>query len=223
MPFIVLKELIKEYKTAHALRGVSMEIEKGQWINIIGPSGSGKSTLLNIIGGLDIPSSGDVNIDSTNINKLGEDDMAVFRREKIGFIFQQAHLIPYLTSVENVMLSQYFHSMSDEKEAADALIRVGLGHRLTHRPSQLSGGEQQRICIARALINSPEILLADEPTGNLDRENTKMILELMKKLHFEEHFTIILVTHDPYVSQWGQRILTMEDGKIKKDEIITHL
>jgi putative ABC transport system ATP-binding protein len=223
MCFIEVKNVIKEYETAHALRGIDMSIEKGQWLNIVGPSGSGKSTLLNIIGGLDSPSTGDVIVDSTHINGLSENDMAVYRREKIGFIFQQSHLIPYLTSVENVMLSQYFHSMADEKEAAEALRRVGLGERLGHRPSQLSGGEQQRICVARALINSPAILLADEPTGNLDRENTKMILELLKKIHSEEQFTIVLVTHDPYVSQWGQRVLTMEDGKIKCDEFICNL
>ncbi len=218
MPLIKVMDVIKEYDTAHALRGVNTEIEKGQWINIIGPSGSGKSTLLNIISGLDAPTKGDVIIDSVNINVLKEDDMARFRREKMGFIFQQSHLIPYLSAVENVMLAQYFHSMADEKEAAEALGRVGLSHRLTHRPSQLSGGEQQRVCIARALINSPQILLADEPTGNLDRENTKVILELLRKLHAEEHFTIVLVTHDPFVSQWGQRILSMEDGRIISDQ-----
>lgn len=220
MSFIQLKDIYKKYETAHALRGVSMEVEKRQWVNIMGPSGSGKSTLLNIIGGLDNSSSGDVIIDSTNINTLSEDDLSRFRREKIGFIFQQSHLIPYLNAVENVMLAQYFHSMADEKEAIEALTCVGLEHRLKHRPSQLSGGEQQRICIARALINSPEILLADEPTGNLDRENTKITLDLLKKLHSDEHFTVILVTHDPYVSQWGQRMLTMEDGKIKIDKLL---
>ena len=220
MSFIKLINIVKEYETAHALRGVGMEVEKRQWVNIMGPSGSGKSTLLNIIGGLDSPTSGDVNVDSTVINRLSENDLAVFRREKIGFVTQQSHLIPYLNAVENVMMAQYFHSMADEKEAADALARVGLEHRLNNRPSQLSGGEQQRICIARALINGPELLLADEPTGNLDRENTVMILELLKKLHDEEHFTIVLVTHDPFVSKWGQRILTMEDGMIKKDEMI---
>jgi putative ABC transport system ATP-binding protein len=218
--FIVVKDIIKEYETAHALRGVSMEIGKGQWVNIMGPSGSGKSTLLNIIGGLDTATSGDVLIDSKNIETLKEDELAVFRREKIGFMFQQSHLIPYLTAVENVMLAQYFHSMADEKEAEEALIRVGLGQRLSHRPSQLSGGEQQRICIARALINSPELLLADEPTGNLDRENTRMILELLKELHEEDHFTIVLVTHDPYVSGYGDRKLMMEDGHIVGEEKI---
>jgi putative ABC transport system ATP-binding protein len=197
-----------------------MEIQKRQWVNIMGPSGSGKSTLLNIIGGLDSPSKGDVTINSMNVNALSENDLARFRREKIGLVFQQSHLIPYLNAVENVMLAQYFHSMADEKEAIEALNHVGLGHRLLNRPSQLSGGEQQRICIARALINSPDILLADEPTGNLDRDNTKLILELLKTLHEEEHFTIVLVTHDPFVSQWGERILTMEDGNIKSDGLI---
>ncbi|MEN8264376.1 MAG: ABC transporter ATP-binding protein [Nitrospirota bacterium] len=220
MSFIRLEDIVKEYETAHALRGVSVEMEKRQWVNIMGPSGSGKSTLLNIIGGLDSPTGGEVHIDSTIINKLSENELAVFRREKVGFVTQQSHLIPYLNAVENVMLAQYFHSMADEKEAMEALTRVGLEQRLRHRPSQLSGGEQQRICIARALINSPELLLADEPTGNLDRENTVMVLELLKKFHTEEHFTIILVTHDPFVSTWGQRLLTMEDGKIKKDEKI---
>lgn len=220
MPFIIVRDVLKEYETTHALRGVSLDVEKGQWLNMIGPSGSGKSTLLNIIGGLDNPSRGAVIIDSTNIDGLAEDEMARFRREKMGFIFQQSHLIPYLNAVENVMLAQYFHSMSDEKEAIEALTRVGLSHRLIHRPSQLSGGEQQRVCIARALINSPELLLADEPTGNLDRENTKLILELLKKLHSEEHFTIILVTHDPFVSKWGQRVVTLEDGRIIRDEAV---
>jgi putative ABC transport system ATP-binding protein len=218
--FITLKNIIKQYETTHALRGVNVEIEKGQWVNIMGPSGSGKSTLLNIIGGLDSATSGDVIIDSTNIERLTEDEQARFRREMIGIIFQQSHVIPYLDAVENVMLAQYFHSIADEKEAIEALTHVGLGERLRNRPSQLSGGEQQRICIARALINSPEILLADEPTGNLDRENTKVMLDLLKNLHKEGHFTIILVTHDPFVSQWGQRRLTMEDGHIITDEAI---
>jgi putative ABC transport system ATP-binding protein len=223
MPLIEVKNVIKEYETAHAIRGVSLTVEKGEWVSIMGPSGSGKSTLLNIIGGLDTATSGNVIIESTDIESLSEDELAVFRREKIGFIFQQSHLIPYLTAVENVMLAQYFHSMADQKEAEEALVRVGLEKRMTHRPSQLSGGEQQRICIARALINSPSILLADEPTGNLDRENTRNILELLSKLHEEDHFTIVMVTHDPYVSGWGQRILKMEDGRITGDEAVQNI
>jgi putative ABC transport system ATP-binding protein len=216
--FISLRGVIKEYDTDSALRGVDLDMDRGQWCSIVGPSGSGKSTLLNIIGGLDSPSSGEVIINGTDILALGEDAIARFRRENIGFVFQQSHLIPYLDSVENVMLAQYFHSMTDREEAIEALKRVGLGHRLMHRPSQLSGGEQQRVCIARALINNPKILLADEPTGNLDRENTTLMLELLKKLHSEERFTIILVTHDPFVSKWAQRILAMEDGRVIRDE-----
>jgi putative ABC transport system ATP-binding protein len=216
--FIEVKDVLKEYPTATALRGVDMSVEKGRWCSIMGASGSGKSTLLNIIGGLDSPTAGSVRIEGTEITAMGEDELARFRREKLGFVFQQPHLVPYLNSVENVMLAQYFHSLTDEEEAVEALKRVGLGHRLHHRPSQLSGGEQQRVTIARALINSPRLLLADEPTGNLDRENTKLILELLKKLHTEEQFTIILVTHDPFVSGWAERVLTMEDGRVIKDE-----
>ncbi len=214
MPLIRVENIIKEYETAHALRGVSMSVEKSEWFNIMGPSGSGKSTLLHIIGGLDSATSGSVIVDSTNIELLSEDELSVFRREKIGFIFQNSHLVPYLNAVENVMLAQYFHSMADRKEAEEALARVGLADRLNHRPSQMSGGEQQRVCIARALINSPAILLADEPTGNLDRGNTRMILELLKSLHEQDCFTIVLVTHDSFVSDWGSRIMHMEDGHI---------
>lgn len=220
MPLLKVQGITKHFETATALKGIDFEVDRGEWVNIMGPSGSGKSTLLNILGGLDYPTEGSVQINGLEISSVGEDEIARFRRDTIGFIFQQSHLIPYLDAVENVMLAQYFHSMADKKEAQEALTRVGLSHRLNHRPSQLSGGEQQRICIARALINNPELLLADEPTGNLDRENTKMMLELLKKLHSEEHFTIILVTHDPFVSQWGQRTLTMEDGKIIKDTLI---
>ena len=217
MSFIRLENVVKEYESAYALRGVSMEVGKREWVSVMGRSGSGKSTLLNIIGGLDEPSGGEVFVDSENISGFSETAMARYRRERTGFVTQRAHLVPYLSAVENVMLAQYFHSVADEAEAVEALKRVGLGQRLNHRPSQLSGGEQQRICIARALINSPELLLADEPTGNLDTENTKVVLELLKKLHSEEHFTIVLVTHDPFVSEWGERTLTLEDGKLKSD------
>lgn len=220
MSFITLRGIIKDYATAQALRGVDCEISQGEWVSIVGPSGSGKSTLLNIIGGLDRPSGGRVLINGTDINALTEDGLARFRRETIGFVFQQSHLIPYLDAVENVMLAQYFHSMPDRAEAEDALRRVGLGTRLHHRPPHLSGGEQQRVCIARALINNPSLLLADEPTGNLDRANTRNVLELLKTLHVHERFTLVVVTHDSFVSQWGDRILSMEDGRIIKDESV---
>jgi putative ABC transport system ATP-binding protein len=218
MSFITLQGITKEYETTRALNGVDCTIASGEWVNIMGPSGSGKSTLLNILGGLDRPSAGTVSIGGTDINTLTEDGLARFRRETIGFVFQQSHLIPYLDATENVMLAQYFHSIPDRQEAEQALTRVGLGHRLRHRPSQLSGGEQQRVCIARALINDPVLLLADEPTGNLDRTNTRNILELLKDIHGQERFTVVVVTHDPFVSQWAQRVISMEDGRIIRDE-----
>lgn len=221
MSFITIKGVAKEYQTAQALRGVDCDVTAGEWVSIMGPSGSGKSTLLNIIGGLDRPTAGTVTINGTDVNSLNEDRLAKFRRETIGFVFQQSHLIPYLDATENVMLSQYFHSIPDRAEAEEALKRVGLGHRLDHRPSQLSGGEQQRVCIARALINSPAVLLADEPTGNLDRQNTRTILEVLQELHGQEHFTIIVVTHDPLVSRWAKRIISMEDGRIIRDEPVS--
>jgi len=218
MSLVEVRGLAKHYDTTSALRGVSFNINKGEWVSIIGPSGSGKSTLLNILGGLDRPSEGDVIIDGADIVKMNEQALAVFRRETIGFVFQQSHLIPYLDATENVMIAQYFHSIPDRAEAQDALRRVGLEHRLAHRPSQLSGGEQQRVCIARSLINSPRVLLADEPTGNLDRNNTKNVLELLRTIHEVEQFTIILVTHDPFVSEWAGRVLCMEDGRISSDD-----
>jgi len=218
MDFITVSGLHKDYKTTSALRGIDLEIPSGMWVSIMGPSGSGKSTLLNILGGLDTPTKGKVIIDGTEISSLSENELARFRRQRIGFVFQQSYLIPYLSSVDNVMLAQYFHSITDRDETVEALKRVGLGHRLNHRPPELSGGEQQRVTIARALINNPKILLADEPTGNLDRENTKLILELIKRLHKEERFTVVLVTHDPFVAKWAERIITMEDGQIINDE-----
>ena len=217
-PFIDIKDVRKDYGSASALNGVSFSVPRGQWCAVVGSSGSGKSTMLNIIGGLDSPSAGCVNMDGMDLCALGEDALARFRREKVGFVFQQSHLVPYLTSVENVMLAQYFHSLTDEDETVEALKRVGMGHRLGHRPSQLSGGEQQRVCIARALINSPVVLLADEPTGNLDRKNTTLILELLQRLHTEEQFTIVMVTHDSFVAGWAERVVTMEDGNIVQDE-----
>lgn len=221
MSFILVGGLTKHYGTTTALRGIALEVQEGEWVCIMGPSGSGKSTLLNLIGGLDRPTSGRVLIDGVELNALSEDLLSKFRRETMGFIFQQSHLIPYLSATENVMLAQYFHSICDEEEAREALIQLGLGDRLHHRPSQLSGGEQQRVCIARAIINNPKLLLADEPTGNLDRENSVLILETLKELHKGGQFTILLVTHDPFVARWAQRIVTIEDGRIVRDELNT--
>jgi len=215
-----VRDVAKIYgNQTEALRGVSLVIEKGEMVSIIGQSGSGKTTLLNIIGGLDKPSKGAVYINGIDIAKLSRNELAKFRRENIGFVFQQFHLIPYLTALENVMLAQYFHSMADEEEAKHALEAVGLGHRVGHLPSQLSSGEQQRVCIARALINEPKLLLADEPTGNLDQANSKNIMELFKKLHQQQNITIILVTHDPSIAETAQRTIKVTDGTISQGSV----
>jgi putative ABC transport system ATP-binding protein len=212
--FLKVDKVKKYYGETGALKKVDLEVSEGEWVTIMGPSGSGKTTLLSILGGLIKPTEGKVRIDGENITEFLERDLARFRREKVGFIFQQHHLIPYLTALENVMMAQFLHSMPDEKEAIEALRKVGLEHRLRHLPAQLSGGEQQRVGIARALINSPVLLLADEPTGNLDRKNARLVLDMLKKLRKEEKFTVVLVTHDPWVAQWGERTVLLEDGKV---------
>ena len=194
---VQMENLRKEFGNVRALDGVSFRVEAGEWIAIMGPSGSGKTTLINILGGLDTPTSGQAIVDGTDVARLDEAGLTRFRAEKIGFIFQQFHLVPYLTAVENVMLAQYFHSTTDEKEAQQALERVGLGDRIEHLPAQLSGGEQQRVAVARALINHPKLILADEPTGNLDEANEEIVLSLLRELHTEGH-TILMVTHAAY-------------------------
>lgn len=214
---IRIKGLIKQYdKDTRPINNMTVSMMKGAWTSIMGPSGSGKTTLLNLIGCLDSPSNGTIHINGTEITKLNRNQLTRFRRENIGLIFQQYHLIPYLTALENVMMAQYYHSIVDESEAIEALKRVGLGHRLTHVPAHLSGGEQQRVCIARALINEPNILLADEPTGNLDQKNGDIVLNLIKELHKEGH-TIVLVTHNPNIGRLGDRLIKLIDGKISED------
>jgi len=215
---IIRLQAIKKYydESTHVLENLNLIIHKGAWTSIMGPSGSGKTTLLNIIGCLDSATAGSVFINDTEITKLTQTQLTRFRRENIGLIFQQYHLVPYLTALENVMLAQYFHGVINEGKALKALKKVGLGHRLDHVPSHLSGGEQQRVCIARALINEPKILLADEPTGNLDQKNGEIVLNLFKQLHREGH-TIILVTHNPDIAKLGQRIITIIDRKICSD------
>jgi putative ABC transport system ATP-binding protein len=211
---IRLKDLTKIYdKDTRPINNITVSMNKGAWTSIMGPSGSGKTTLLNLIGCLDSPSKGTIQINGTEITKLNRNQLTRFRRENIGLIFQQYHLVPYLTALENVMLAQYYHSIVDESIAVDALKRVGLGHRLDHVPAHLSGGEQQRVCIARALINEPEILLADEPTGNLDQKNGDIVLKLIKELHKEGH-TIVLVTHNTNIGKLGDRLIKLIDGKI---------
>jgi putative ABC transport system ATP-binding protein len=203
-----------------ALDNFSLEVEPGQWVAIMGPSGSGKSTLVNLVGCLDRPSSGEIRLDGENVAGLSASELNRVRAEKIGFVFQQFHLIPYLTALENVMLAQYFHSMTDEQEALTALERVGLKQRAHHLPSQLSGGEQQRVCICRALINDPKIVLADEPTGNLDAVNEEIVLRLLRELH-QQGRTIIMVTHDPVVARLADRRVELHHGRIAAQEVFS--
>jgi putative ABC transport system ATP-binding protein len=214
---IALHHVTREY-TGHgsvvrALSDASFSIVAGEWIAITGPSGSGKSTLVNLIGCLDRPTSGELKIDNIDVASMSATELDRFRADKIGFIFQQFHLIPYLSAIENVMLAQYFHSMTNEAEAKAALERVGLGDRIHHLPSELSGGEQQRVCIARALINDPPILLADEPTGNLDAANQTIVADLLRDLHRQGH-TIVMVTHDPEMAALAQRKIALSHGKV---------
>lgn len=216
MSLLQLKNISKIYGSLKALDDVSLTVNKGEWTAIMGPSGSGKSTLMNIIGCMDKPSLGEVFIDGIDISRESAKGLTAIRRDKIGLIFQQFHLINYLTAVENVMVAQYYHSLPDEKEALEALKRVGLADRAKHLPSQLSGGEQQRVCIARALINHPELILADEPTGNLDEANENIVLDIFRQLH-NEGATLIVVTHDLEVAESAQRTITLDYGRIKSD------
>ena len=218
MSLLELKNVYKIYGDLHALDDVNFSIEKGEWVSIMGPSGSGKSTMMNIIGCMDKPTKGEVFLDGVDMAKETPRNLTGIRRDKIGLIFQQFHLVNYLTALENVMLAQYYHSMTDEKEAMEALQRVGLADRAKHLPSQLSGGEQQRVCVARALINHPEIILADEPTGNLDDANEEIVVELFRKLH-EEGTTLIVVTHDPEVAEVAERMVVLRNGKISKQTV----
>lgn len=211
---IKINNLNKEFGKVKALNNINLSVYEGEWLAIMGPSGSGKSTLLNILSLMDDPSSGKYILDNEDLEQINEEQKITLRREKIGLIFQQFHLIPYLSALENVMLSQYYHSSVDEEDAKAVLEKVGLSHRLSHLPSQLSGGEQQRVCIARALINNPEILLADEPTGNLDEANEKIVLQTLQKLK-NEGKTIVLITHNPELAKFADRTLILQHGVLK--------
>ncbi|MDX5760316.1 ABC transporter ATP-binding protein, partial [Clostridioides difficile] len=213
---IKINNLNKEFGKVKALNNINLSVYEGEWLAIMGPSGSGKSTLLNILSLMDTPSSGEYILDNENLEQMDEDQKITLRREKIGLVFQQFHLIPYLNALENVMLSQYYHSSVDEEDAKMVLEKVGLSHRLTHLPSQLSGGEQQRVCIARALINGGELILADEPTGALDSKSGIMVLEILQKLNTQGH-TIVLVTHDPKIAAQAKRVIEIKDGEILSD------
>lgn len=215
---ITIDNLKKYYPPdTNAVDGIDLKILKGEWTVIMGPSGSGKTTLLNIISCLDRPTKGIVKVLGEDINKMSNRDLTRFRRENLGMIFQQYHLIPYFNALDNVLIAQFFHSMTEKESAIQALKEVGLDKRLKNIPAKLSGGEQQRVAIARALINDPEIILADEPTGNLDRKNGTNILEIFKKLK-KKGQTIIMVTHDEEIASWGDRVVRLVDGKVVSDK-----
>ena len=221
MAFVVLDNVTRRYdREVCALDRVSLEIQQGEWLAVMGPSGSGKTTLLNLLGGLDRADEGRVIVDDLDLLRIPRPELIRYRRECVGLVFQQFHLIPYLSALENVMLAQYLHSMADEKEAVAALERVGLGHRLRHLPSQLSGGEKQRVCIARALINRPKLILADEPTGSLDAENERAVIDLFAQIHGEGQ-TIVMVTHDLVVGRRASRQIQLEHGRVA-GEFLTH-
>lgn len=224
MNILEVKNLSKIYgkgdTLVKAVDDVSFTVEQGEFVAIIGPSGSGKSTLLHIIGGVDTPTTGNVIIDGTDITKLKESPLSIFRRRQIGLVYQFYNLIPILTVEENLTLPLLLDGRKPNKEQIDYLVsNLGLGDRLKHLPNQLSGGQQQRVSIGRALANNPALLLADEPTGNLDRENSKEIVALLRKFNREHNQTVIMITHDERIAQSADRIIAIEDGKIVKDEV----
>ena len=214
-----LKDISKIYGSLHALSHINLKVKKGEWLAIMGSSGSGKTTMMNIIGCMDRPSNGEVLIDGKDISKESQRNLTEIRRDKIGLIFQQFHLITYLTALENVMVAQYYHSMIDEKEALEALEKVGLKERAKHLPSQLSGGEQQRVCIARAIVNNPKFLIADEPTGNLDPNTSEEIMKALIDIN-AKGTTVIVSTHDRYiVDKLKKRVICMQSGSLISDKV----
>ena len=215
---IETQHLYKRFGQVTALEDINIQIRQGEFIAIMGASGSGKTTLMNILTGLDTASEGKVILDGVDAAQLDEIGRQRFRAEKIGLVFQQFHLIPYLTALENVMLAQHYHSVIDETAAKAVLEQVGLGHRIDHRPSQLSGGEQQRVCIARALVNQPPVIFADEPTGNLDEKNEALVLDLLQELNRQGR-TIVMVTHNPELGELTDRVIYLHHGKFVKEDI----
>jgi len=224
-PLIVLREITKVYRMGsvevHALRGISLDIHRGEFTSIMGPSGSGKSTLMNIIGCLDLPTSGTYRLDGVDIQDLDDNQLAEIRNRRIGFVFQNFNLLPRTTALENVMLPLVYAGVPRQerkRRAMEALEAVGLGDRMGHRPNELSGGQQQRVAIARALVTQPAIILADEPTGNLDSKSGAEIVELFQRLNEEQGITVVFVTHDPDVAACSRRIVRLHDGQVVSDE-----
>jgi len=225
MSIVSTRELTKTYRvgemTINAVNGLDLEIEKGEFVSIMGPSGSGKTTLLHLLGCLDVPTSGTVTIDGMETGRLSSADLADIRREKVGFIFQEYNLLPILNAAENVELPLRYlkvHKSERRERALAALEKVGLTDRAANRPSQLSGGEQQRVAIARALVTEPALVLADEPTGELDTENTVRLMDLVSHLNRDFDQTFAIVTHDPMVAGRTHRIISIRDGRIESDE-----
>lgn len=221
MAVIDIQNLVKTYRLGdvevQALRGVSFQIERGEMVSIMGPSGSGKSTLMNIIGCLDTPTDGKYILDGVEVNKMNDDQLAEIRNKKIGFVFQSFNLLPRTAALDNVELPLIYGRVPDRrKRALAALEQVGLGQRVHHRPNELSGGQQQRVAIARALVTNPAIILADEPTGNLDSQSGAEIMAIFERLNKEQGMTVILVTHDPEIGAHAQRIIHIRDGQVDK-------
>lgn len=223
-PIIKLEDVWKVYKMGkvevQALRGLSLEIFPCEFVAIMGPSGSGKSTTMNMVGCLDIPTHGRILLENRDISELDESDLAQIRGRVIGFVFQQFNLMPSLTALENVMLPMIFQDvplLDREKKGIELLRMVGLGHRANHRPTELSGGEQQRVAIARALANNPRVILADEPTGNLDTKTGEELMAMLTRLHEKEDKTIVMVTHDQNVASYAGRMIKLKDGKVENN------
>jgi putative ABC transport system ATP-binding protein len=225
MNVIETTQLVKTYTTGstevHALKGIDLAVEKGEFIAIMGTSGSGKSTLMNLLGCLDTPTSGSYLIDGVRVDGLDRNALAALRNEKIGFVFQGFNLLPRTSALENVELPMLYDRSGKKRDtqalATAALQRVGLGERLDHQPSELSGGQQQRVAIARALVTEPAIILADEPTGNLDTQTSMEVMALFQELN-EQGITVVLVTHEPDIAVYAKRIVEVRDGRIRRDE-----
>ncbi len=220
---IQLEAVTKTYQMGRveviALNQVDLAINSGEMVAVMGPSGSGKSTMMNILGCLDVPGSGRYILEGEDIGQMNDDQLAEIRNRKVGFVFQTYNLLPRLAALPNVQLPlQYSRSLNRHQRGLEALERVGLGHRISHKPTELSGGEQQRVAIARALVKNPSILLADEPTGNLDTRSSEEIMSIIKELNQQEGITVVIVTHEPDIAEQAERVVSMRDGHLVADE-----